>query len=31
MGFRHVSNAEIKQPNEGDDALEVNLGIAYRL
>lgn len=31
IGFRHVSNAEIKQPNEGYDALELNLGIAYRL
>ena len=31
LGFRHVSNAEIKQPNEGYDALELNLGLAYRL
>ena len=31
LGFRHVSNAEIKQPNEGYDALEFNLGIGYRL
>ena len=31
LGYRHVSNAEIKQPNAGYDALEYNLGLAYRL
>ena len=31
LGFRHVSNAEIKQPNEGYDAIEFNIGLAYRL
>ncbi|WP_370175093.1 acyloxyacyl hydrolase [Leeuwenhoekiella palythoae] len=31
LGFRHVSNAEIKQPIEGYDALEFNLGLAYKL